>query len=92
MEKMYRYSVCYQKLAISASLKSHILVIVLVILGIVGGKNYNTDFLQLMKNYDSKQLSKTLVDDVQLMFQCCGSENFNDWSKLNESNHKRIKR
>lgn len=76
----------------SVSLLSHLLVVGLAIAGIVGGKSYSTDFLKLMKFYGNKQSSKTFVDEVQLLFQCCGSQGFNDWCKVQWQNHKKLKR
>lgn len=94
MEKVYGYTICYQKLAMTVSLLTHVLVALLAIGGVMGGRKYSTDFLKLMKCYSNKQSSKALVDEVQLMFQCCGSEGFNDWFRVHWSNitHKDTKR
>lgn len=94
MEKTYGYTICYQKLAMSVSLFTHVLVALLAIGGIMRGRNYSTDFLKLMKCYGNKHSSKSLVDEVQIMFQCCGSQGFNDWFLVHWSNitHRDMKR
>lgn len=94
MEKLYGYTVSYQKMAMTVSLVTHVLVALLAIGGVMKGRNYSTDFLKLMRSYSDKQSSRSLVDEVQLMFQCCGSAGFNDWFRLHWSNitHKDTKR
>lgn len=82
MEKIFGYTVCYQKLAMSVSLLTHILAVFLAVGGILAGKNFSTDFLKLMKNYNNKHSSKLLVDEIQLLFECCGSLRFDDWYSI----------
>lgn len=82
MEMLYGYTVCYQKLTMGLSLLCHVFATIFNFLGILGGKHIDTDFVKLMRNYHSKQTTKVFIDEVQIMFQCCGGNSFKDWYTL----------
>lgn len=45
-------------------------------------ESMETGITGLMRNYHEYKESKTVMDTVQLQFQCCGNKGYNDWTKI----------
>lgn len=79
MDRIYGYSLCYQKLVISVALVLHIAAAFLSVFTIYYRDNIDEDFLGAMKKYRIDPTSKAIVDNVQYALQCCGANNYKNW-------------
>lgn len=79
MDRIYGYTLCYQRLAISVSGTLHLIAVTLTVSALAISTNLRKDFKILMMNYHTKTSSKSLVDNIQFVLQCCGGHNYEDW-------------
>lgn len=79
MDKVYGYTTCYSKLAISVSLSIHFIATILSAIAIFNTTHFGNNFLTIMKKYHYEQNAKSMVDNIQWALQCCGSNNYKDW-------------
>lgn len=86
MDRIYGYTMCYQRLAVCVSGGVHFCALLLSIIALAVSTNLGTEFYKLVKDYHTKQSTKSLVDNVQYILQCCGAYSYEDWFKFNWRN------
>lgn len=79
MDRIYGYSLCYQKLVVSVALVLHLAAAFLSVFTIYYRDNIDEDFFDAMKKYSTNPTSKAVVDNVQYALQCCGVHSYKDW-------------
>ena len=65
----------------------------MAVIALMCSNNLDEKFYDLMEMYNQKQVSKSMVDNVQWALQCCGAYGYMDWFKVDwcESNIENMK-
>lgn len=86
MDRIYGYSLCYQKLVVSVALFLHLAAALLSIFTIYYRDNIDEDLFDAIKKYSTNPNSKAVVDNVQYALQCCGAHSYKDWFEIEWKN------
>ncbi|KAK4876685.1 hypothetical protein RN001_009191 [Aquatica leii] len=85
MDRIYGYTLCYQRLTISVTATLHLIALSLAIYALIKSGKLDDEFKRLMKLYDGKISYKILVDNIQFVFQCCGGSSYHDWFQISNT-------
>lgn len=53
-------------------------------------KDFNHNLYNAMHNYDKEPVIKLQIDEMQMLFGCCGSKTYSDWFRTNWINPKSV--
>ncbi|KAF5294932.1 hypothetical protein FQR65_LT10644 [Abscondita terminalis] len=82
MDRIYGYTLCYQRLTVSIAAMLHCIAILLAFYALLQTVKLGSTFKKLMKTYEIKTSSKVLVDNIQFAFDCCGGYSYADWKQM----------